>query len=150
MRGAKLSIVAALMTLVPLFSNAAQTPAKCVEREDQIQDVAKIKNFVAKMGGMRAIEGDWKLGGLAGSFKRVIVSFESANDGLKAKIDGMDDVTPTWGAIKICDTVRADTLFVQVIKTKDAIYIREGSKGSMQLAEIKDGKVGTFYSFYKQ
>lgn len=149
MRGAKLSIVAALITLAPLFSNAAQA-VKCVEREDQIQDVAKIKNFVAKMGGMRALEGDWKLGGLAGSFKRVIVSFESANDGLKAMIDGMDDVTAKWGAIKICDTVRADTLFVQVIESKESLYIRQGSKGSMQLAEIKNGKVGTFYSFYKQ
>lgn len=147
----KLTFIVALLTMVPLFSNAFSSPPKCVEREDHIRDVPKIQAFVKKMGGMAALEGDWKLGGLAGSFKRVIVSFESANSGLRAQIDGLDDVTPKWGAIKICDTIRADTLFVQVLDTKDSLYIREGSsKGSMELAEIKDGKVGTFYSFYKQ
>lgn len=141
----------AALVFTPFISFAqTATSSKCVQREDQMVDVPKIKGFVAKIGGIQNLEGDWKLGGFAGKFKRVIISFESASDGLKALIEGLEtDGESKWGNIAVCDTVRADTLQVKVIKTKDALYMRQGSMGSLELAQIQNGKVGTFYSFYR-
>jgi hypothetical protein len=70
---------------------------------------------------------------------------------MKALIEGLDTEADTgsWGAISVCDTVRTDTLQVKVIKTKDALYMRKGSGNTLQLAQIQNGKVGTFYTFNK-
>jgi hypothetical protein len=144
-----LLLIAALM-LVPLFASAQS--AKCVQREDQISDSPNIKNFVGRLGGIDNLQGDWRLGGMAGQFKRVVISFESASDGMKAQVIGLDGSTsePAWGPISVCDTVRSDTLQVKVLTTKDSLYMRLGNAGSLQLAQIADGKVGSFYTFNKQ
>lgn len=138
--------------LLPLFASAQTTPAKCIQREDQMYEVPKIKGFVTKLGGIDNLQGEWRLGGLAGKFKRVIIAFESASDGLKALIDGLETTegATRWGAISVCDTVRADTLQVKVLKTKDSLYMRRGASGGLELAQIQNGKVGNFYAFYKQ
>lgn len=145
------SLFVGVLMLLPIFASAQTAPAKCIQREDQIVQVPKIDGFVERIGGLDNLQGEWRLGGLAGKFKRVIISFESASDGLMALIDGLDKTSssPKWGAISVCDTVRADTLFVKVIKTKDALYMRQGRSGGLELAQIENGKVGTFYSFFK-
>jgi hypothetical protein len=148
----KLAFITAIILAAPLFSNAATIMVNnCVQREDQIVDVPSIKTFVAKVGGMDNLEGSWKLGGMAGALKRVVISFQSANDGMKALIEGLktDEDASHWGAISVCDTVRNDTLQVKVLNTKDSLYMRKGSGNTLQLAQIQNGKVGTFYTFNK-
>ncbi len=144
----QLKIAGVLLAATTMMSAVAQAE-KCVTREDQLYTAPRVEALVNKVGGMRNLEGQWKLGGIAGSFKKVLVSFLSQADGMKALVEGLDDVPNTWAFLTVCETQRADVVHVRIQNSKDSLYMRGVSTRKIELAQISNGKVGTFYPFDK-
>ncbi len=138
-------VLLAAMTMMSAVAHAEN----CVTREDQIYTAPKIDAIVKKVGGMRNLEGQWKLGGMAGGFKKVLVSFLSQADGMKALVEGLEDVPDEWGFLTVCETQRADVIHIRIQNAKDSLYMRAVSAKQIELAQISNGKVGKFYSFDK-
>lgn len=143
----KLSIT--LLIFFLSFQVHAQT--KCITREDQIYTSPVIEAVVKKLGGIQNLEGQWRLSGLSGAFKRVILSFKSEGDGLKGFVQGLDDETSgkSWAALKVCETSRADTVYIEIYGEKEQIFMSPVSSHTMRVAQISNGKVGSYFSFNK-
>lgn len=130
----------------------AQAQKKCITREDQIYTSPIIESIVNKLGGIKNLEGQWRLSGLAGALKRVTISFKSEGDGLKGFVQGLDDDTSgkTWAALTICETVRPDTVFIRIHGEEEQIFMSPVSTRTMRIAQFSNGKTGSYYSFTKQ
>ena len=124
--------------------------ANCITREDQLYSAPRIEALVNKVGGMRNLEGQWKLGGVEGNFKRVIINFDSKADGMRALIEGLDSVDSVWAALTVCETNRDDVVHVKVHGQDDSLFMRGVSKSAIQIAQITNGKAGSFYTFNKR
>lgn len=135
-----------------LSSFQAQAQSKCITREDQIHTSPAITDVVKKLGGVANLEGSWHLGGLAGVIKRVVISFKSEGDGLKGFVEGLDSIGSgqSWAALTICETSRADTVMILIQGEKDYIFMTPSSVRAMYIAEVSNGKAGSYYLFNKK
>jgi len=122
----------------------------CVSNERDVHESPKVEKFVSKMGGIANLEGVWKLSGTAAIFKKVVITFKSAADGLKAQIRGIGKPNSEFGEISVCETQNSSTVRVNAPDAEKTLYMRAIDFNTIQLAEISNGKVGSFYSFEKE
>lgn len=144
----QMKLAGVVLSAITMMSAAAHAE-KCITREDQLYTAPRIEALVKKVGGIRNLEGQWKLGGLAGGFKKVLVNFVSKADSMQALVEGLDGVGATWGALTVCETQRPDVVHIRIYNESDSLYMRAVSTRKMELAQISNGRVGSFYSFDK-
>lgn len=142
--------IAQFVFLCLLLAGSLQAgAASCVENERDLSKAPKVENFVQKMGGIANLEGIWKLKGTAALFKQVIITFKSAADGLKAQIRGLGKAGSDFGEISVCETPAVNTVRVNAPDASKTLYMRTVDLNTIQLAEVSNGKIGSFYSFEK-
>lgn len=122
----------------------------CITREDQLHTSPVISGVVKKLGGVKNLEGQWRLGGFAGAVKKVVLSFQSEGDGLKGHVAGLDGVVVnTWTPITVCETSRTDTVMILIYGQKDYLFMTPISSRAMNVAQVSNGKAGSYYTFNK-
>jgi len=137
-----------LSVVLSSFANASST--SCIQEASEIPNVPAIESFVNQMGGLQVLQGNWKLGGLAGDFEHVVVSFETSAQALSALVQGVTGISAQWESISVCVTSEKGVLQVNVPVDQGSLLMKAGSKKTLQLAQVQNGVAGSFYTFEKE
>lgn len=132
--------------------DAARAARTCITNESELAQAPKVKTVVDALGGVRALQGQWQLGGFAGNFKQVTVVFQSRADGFKGKVIGLDSSDPNqaFSNVTACSTSTPGTLKLIVKRSNgktEEIFIRRGANGTLELAQNQPGQQPQFYTF---
>jgi hypothetical protein len=132
---------------------AAREEKGCIRNAEELNVAPKVDALVDKMGGLRALQGRWQIGGLASIASSATIIFQSRADGLKAKVEGVDGVPTGFASIMACASNRDPRLLeIHVLaagseKILSTILVKPGeAPGTLEIAKATDRK---FYSFVR-
>ena len=143
-----LNVVMVCGLMLGSMQSFAGSSSNCVSNERDISKVSAIQKFVNNLGGIAALEGQWKLSGIEAMFANVELYIKSGADGIKAEVTGLDGVKPGYGAVTVCSTSTAGVLKVTV-NSKATLYMHQTNDG-ISIAQVKGNESPQYHNFTKQ
>ena len=121
------------------------TGETCATRPSEVASMRDVQETLQLFGGLDAVIGSYKLGGLIGDIKKIRVQLESTPEGFTSRVN-KDDVKQVW----LCADPRdAGVLHLKVINSalpeNSLILVKPGTDGS----SIYLASAGSKWKYYR-